>query len=128
MRDRIEVADMENFSKECWFTFSVSEQLGKVGIEYDRALTAKERSDISRFETVAKRTLQLMNLTVEDPRWQNHRQKELRLVREIILDQFYSEHLQPWSKPDLRNYFSWFENRARGEKARRRNTDVLATE
>jgi len=107
-----------------WFTFSIAHQLANVGSEYERALSAKEQGNSVRLEHALARTLELMDLTIADPRWQNHRQKELRLVREIICDQLGSEHPQPWSAPDLRNYFLWFGVLANKERAVARKSPI----
>jgi hypothetical protein len=70
-----------------WFTFSIAEQLANVGSEYERALRAKEQNDSHSFKHALARMLELLDLTIEDPRWRNHRLKELCRVREIACDQ-----------------------------------------
>jgi len=101
-----------------WFTFSIAEQLANVGSEYERALRAKEREDRVAFDHALARMLELFDLTVADPRWRNHRLKELCRVREIVRDQLCSEKPEPWSRPDLRNYFLGFGILARNERDR----------
>ena len=107
-----------------WFTFSIAEQLGNVGSEYERALRAKEQGDAVRFEHAFARMLELLDLTVADPRWRNHRLRELCRVREIVRDQLCSEKPEPWSLPDLREYFLAFgllANRQRAEARERQS-------
>jgi hypothetical protein len=99
-----------------WFTFSIAEQLGNVGSEYERALRAKEQGDTVRFEHALARLLELLDLTIADPRWRNHRLRELCRVREVVCDQLCSEQPEPWSYPDLRNYFLGFGILARNER------------
>ena len=99
-----------------WFTFSIAEQLGNAGSEYERALRAKERGDAVSFEHALARLLELLDLTIADPRWRNHRLKELCRVREVVCDQLCSEHPEPWSYPDLRDYFLYFGILARNER------------
>ena len=99
-----------------WFTFSIAEQLGNVGSEYERALRAKERDDAVSFEHALARLLELLDLTIADPRWRNHRLRELCRVREVVCDQLCSEQPEPWSYPDLRDYFLYFGILARNER------------
>jgi hypothetical protein len=65
-----------------WFTMSLAEQLGNIGSEYDRACRAKEQNNEQRFSGALARFLELMDLTLADTRWHNHRLKELCRVRE----------------------------------------------
>ena len=66
-----------------WFTFSIYEQLGNVGSEFERAARAFERGDYERFEKAFERMLELLDLTVEDPKWRtHHRLRELLRLRE----------------------------------------------
>jgi len=54
-----------------WHTMTIAEQLGNVGSEYERALSWKERGDTARFEQAFARLLELLDLTIVDPRWKN---------------------------------------------------------
>ena len=101
-----------------WFTMSAAEQMANVGSEYERALRWKERGNLPYFEQALDRLLELFDLTVSDPRWQDHRLKELCRVREIVRDQLCSEHPEPWSRADLKNYFLAFGILARNERDR----------
>ena len=101
-----------------WFTMSIAEQMANVGSEYERALRWKERGNTAYFENALDRMLELFDLTIDDPRWRNHRLKELCRVREIVRDQLCSEKPEPWSRPDLRNYFLGFGILARNERDR----------
>ncbi len=100
---------------------TIAEQLGNVGSEYERALRAKERGDKVRFEQALARMLELLDLTIADQRWRNHRLKELCRVREIVCDQLCSEHPEPWSRSDLREYFLAFGLLANKQRAEARN-------
>src|SRR3989441_9748694 len=100
---------------------SIAEQMGNVGSEYERALKWKERGQTSYCEQALNRMLELFDLTIADPRWRNHRLKELCRVREIVRDQLCSEHPEPWSSPDLREYFLAFGILANKQRAAARN-------
>jgi len=99
-----------------WFTLSLAEQLGNVGSEYERALSWKERGDEDRFEHAFARLLELLDLTIADPRWKNHRLKELTRLREVICDELYNETPEFIHPSDLREYFLYFGILARSER------------
>lgn len=98
-----------------WFTMSLAEQLGNVGSEYERALSWKQRGESGRFEKAFDRMLELLDLTISDPRWKNHRLKELVRLREVVCEEFYGESRET-SGPDLRNYFLYFGLLARKDR------------
>ncbi|MFN2510276.1 MAG: hypothetical protein ABR568_02390 [Pyrinomonadaceae bacterium] len=99
-----------------WFTFSLAAQLGNVGSEYERAQRWKESGDEVRFEHAFARLLELVDLTIADPRWKNHRLKELTRLREVICDELCSENREIDSPSDLREYFLYFGILARSER------------
>ncbi len=99
-----------------WYTFSLAAQLGNVGSEYERALRWKERGDEVRFEHALARMLELVDLTIADPRWKNHRLKELTRLREVICDELCNETREFNSPSDLREYFLYFGILARSER------------
>lgn len=99
-----------------WFTMTLATQLGNVGSEYERALRWKDRGDEVRFEHAFARMLELLDLTVADPRWKNHRLKELTRLREIICDELVGEPREFNHPTDLRNYFLYFGILARSEQ------------
>jgi len=90
-----------------WSTLSLAEQLGNVGSEYERALQWKRRGDQNHFERAFDRMLELLDLTIADERWRNHRLKELVRLREIVCEELLAVDGTS-SKPDLRNYFLYF--------------------
>ena len=101
-----------------WFTFSLAAQLGNVGSEYERALSWKKRGDKNRFEHAFARLLELLDLTISDPRWKNHRLRELTRLREVICDELYNEVSEFRHPCDLRQYFLYFGILARSERDR----------
>jgi hypothetical protein len=85
-----------------WFTMTLAEQLGNVGSEYERACRAKEQNNAERFDAASARFLELMDLTIADKRWHNHRLKELCRVREEACNELYDAGGKLLS---LKNYF-----------------------
>jgi hypothetical protein len=105
-----------NLAAGGWFTMSLAAQLGNVGSEYERALSWKQRGDEDRFEHAFARLLELLDLTIADPRWRNHRLKELTRTREVICEEFCGGRDVTRDGPDLRNYFLYFGILARHER------------
>jgi hypothetical protein len=99
-----------------WFTLSLANQLGNVGSEYERALSWKDRGDQARFAHAFARLLELIDLTIADSRWRNHRLKELTRLREVVCDELYSEVPEFIHENDLREYFLYFGILARSER------------
>lgn len=100
-----------------WFTFSVSEQLGNVGSEFERAARAFERGDRERFENAFERMLELLDLTVEDPKWQTKcRLRELLRLREEVCDIFHGNEIFRTSVETLKKYFLYFGIAARANR------------
>lgn len=66
-----------------WQQFTLAEQLGHVGSEVSR--TRKALGNEQRFWSAATRAFELLDLTIEDTRW-NSRLRELLRVREVLAD------------------------------------------
>lgn len=77
---------MEYIHKELaagkWFTYTFDEQMGNIGSETYRMLNAGD--DCKRFEGAFRRGLELLDLTISDPRWHG-RMEELMQVREKLV-------------------------------------------
>jgi hypothetical protein len=86
-----------------WFQLSLSEQLANIGSEYNRAISAKRRNNEERYRTACDRTLELCELTIDDPRWRNTPAlKELCRLKEETARTLFEEQ-QP--DPRLLSYF-----------------------
>src|SRR3989344_3888001 len=71
-----------------WFTMTLAEQLGNVGSEYSRAVSSKKRDDQVKFNSASVRFLELLDLTINDPRWSVHRKRELLRLRGAACEHF----------------------------------------
>lgn len=92
-----------------WFKFSIYEQLGNVGSEFERAARAFQRRDQERFEKAFERMLELLDLTIEDPKWQSRcRLRELLRLREEVCDVFHGNEIFGTSIETLKKYFLYF--------------------
>lgn len=103
-----------NLASGRWQTMTIAEQLGNVGSEYERALRWKERGDSVHFENAFARMLELLDLTITDQRWKNHRLKELVRLREVVCEELSGENHKSTGSSDLRDYFLYFGILARG--------------
>lgn len=74
-------------SRGRWFTLTLTEQLANVGSEADRTIRAAKAGDGQQQERAFLRTLELLDLTLADPRWQGRRKEPCRL-REVLCDAF----------------------------------------
>lgn len=88
-----------------WFTFSLAEQLGNVGSEVERAIRWREKGNHEYFESAYARMLELMDLTIVDPRWKGCRKRELARVREGLCDSFEGGHEMNIPLSDWPKYF-----------------------
>lgn len=86
---------------------TIAEQLGNVGSEYSRIIASLKRNDQSRFNSALERYLELLDLTISDPRWNFYRKRELLRLREISCENF---------PEDLQKYFDQFALLARKNK------------
>ncbi len=90
-----------------WFKFSLFEQLGNVGSDVDRALKWKNRGESEDSERALLRALELLNLTIADPKHKGRggRLKEMHRVREVLLDYFYGDNQYDYTDEALSQYF-----------------------
>jgi hypothetical protein len=87
------------------------EQLGNVGSEVYRTFRRYEASEDAGFQPAFARALELLDLTIADPRWKTGR-RELTRVREILCDYFNGNGYQTKSA-SLQAYFDQFALAAR---------------
>ncbi len=86
-----------------WFTMPLVEQLAHVGSEVGRMLRWKEKNP-QNCEKAFCRALELLDLTIQDPRWKGRR-KELTRAREFLCDAMLGDNLYGTNLGDLDRYF-----------------------
>lgn len=96
-----------------WQQFTLSQQLGHVGSEVSRA--RKAQGDDLRFWSAATRAFELLDLTIEDPRWRS-RLRELLRVRETLADAVLGGSLYNSSLDDMDRYFLSFARAAQSSR------------
>ena len=90
-----------------WNTLSLMEQLGNTGSEVGRALRAREARNTSRLNAALDRALELLDLTIADPK-NRTRLRELCRLREVVCDFFYGDNLYKSTQETMDRYFLHF--------------------
>lgn len=96
----------KNLANGRWFIMSLSEQMGNIGSEIHRLVLSHTR-DQTRFNSAFDRALELIDLTLADPRWKKG-YKEIARVREVLCDICFGQNQYDTSFADLDNYFFQF--------------------
>ena len=71
-----------------WFTFSIFEQLANVGTDIARTIQWKQQGNIDYKTKAFERALELLDLTIADPKNRKGTLKEILRVREALIDHF----------------------------------------
>ena len=101
----------KNLATGGWQQLSLAEQLGNIGSEISRALNWRNK-DQKIYENAIDRALELLDLTISDPRWQN-RLKEIVRTRELLCDATLGGKEYKTTFEDLNRYFFHFALAAR---------------
>lgn len=104
----------KTLTAERWGKFSFMEQLGNVSSELHRA-SVRQKEGGEAFAKAVYRALELMDLTIQDPRWRG-RLKELARMREAIADAMYGGKTYGSTFESLDRYFFPFAFAARLKK------------
>lgn len=90
-----------------WFTFSLAEQFANIGSEIHRLISARKSNDSARFDAVFDRALELIDLSLSDPRWKTG-YKEIARLREILCALYFGQNEYDTSLEALDDYFFRF--------------------
>lgn len=101
----------KGLTEEQWFLKSIFDQMANIGSEVER--TIKWHGKDEKYSKLAfERCLELIDLTVSDPKNKN-RLKEILRTREALVDYFVGENTFKSSDSLWRNYFYGFNYAAR---------------
>ena len=89
-----------------WQALTLAEQMGNIGSEINRAALWRGKNEESSRGAIV-RALELMDFTIQDPRWRI-RLKELTRVREMICDAYAGGCGYGATVQELDSYFSPF--------------------
>jgi hypothetical protein len=100
-----------------WYKLSIIEQMANIGSEISRALSWQGKNQ-KFFEGAARRTLELFDLTISDPRWPNFkgRLKEIIRAKELFCNILFDQKEYQTTLFDLEHYFFQFAQAARLKK------------
>jgi len=90
-----------------WHTLSLVEQLANVGSEVERAITWSEKGNTGYSALAFERALELLDYTTEGMH-DFYRLKELKRLREVLVDYFAGQNIYNSSVKSFRNYFYGF--------------------
>jgi hypothetical protein len=103
---------MSGFSSELfiarWRELSLMEQLGNIGSEVERIISWKNKGNNDLSTKALYRTLELLDLTIGDPRWRDGKLKELTRAREFLCDTFIGDNVYNTTPEFFSRYFHAF--------------------
>ncbi|HLD08298.1 MAG TPA: hypothetical protein VJB60_04515 [Candidatus Peribacterales bacterium] len=100
---------------EHWHALTLCEQLGNIGSEVGRALTAKKQHNHKRELAALDRALELFDLTIADPKHHGHC-RELCRAREVVCDYFFGDNEYGSTPENLDRYFMVYAIAARRDR------------
>lgn len=101
-----------------WFTFSLMFQLANIGSEIERTIYWKNQGNLEYSRMAFERALELLYLTVEDPKNRGPRLREILRAREALLDYFLGNNDYGSSDKLWQDYFYAFTYAAALERGR----------
>lgn len=104
---------------ERWFKFTTLFQMANVGAEIDRTIRAKMSKDPLDGQYAFERMLELLTLTILDPKNRGCRRRELCRTRELLIDHFCFDNTYNTTDETWHNYFFQFSYAAALERERR---------
>jgi len=102
----------KHMNSERWFELTFFEQMANIGSEVERTIAWKEKNNPQYSKMAFERSLELLDLTISDPR-NKSRLKELLRVRETLADYFEFDNIYKSSDKLWRGYFFPFNWAAR---------------
>lgn len=100
-----------------WKTLTFLEQMGNVSSEIGRAVKWKKKGNLAFFEKAFRRAIELLDLTIQDPK-NSVKRKELLRAREMLADCFLFENRHRSSHEAWLKYFHPFAIAARRQAGR----------
>jgi hypothetical protein len=97
-----------------WNLLSFAEQMANIGSEIERTISWKKKGRTDIGGRAFERALELIDLTVADPK-NRTRLRELLRVREAISDHFYFDNFYRSTPESWQRYFGSFLIAARGK-------------
>jgi hypothetical protein len=96
-----------------WFELSFVEQMANIGSDVGRAIGWRDRNRRDYSQKAIERSLELLELTIDDKRNRGPRLRELLRLKEALADYFYSDNAYSSSAKSWNDYFNAFAFAAR---------------
>ncbi len=109
----------KDLSPERWFTLSLLEQLANVGCDVERSINWKKQGNSEYSQHAFERALELLDLTIADPKNSGPRRKELLRVREALIDYLIYDNEYATTDEFWHDYFFQFNYAAALERERK---------
>ncbi len=109
----------KGLTPERWFSFSLFIQLANVGTDIARAFQWKKLDNNIYSQQAFDRAMELLDLTILDPKNRRGTKKELGRVREALKDFFLCDNEYGTSEEFWNQYFYDFNYAAALERAKR---------
>ncbi len=87
-----------------WFELSLIEQLANIGMDVERTMRWKQKNNIEQSNMAFERALDLLNLSILDPK-NKKKLKELTRTREILIDYFIYDNEYGSTDESWHSYF-----------------------
>ncbi len=108
----------KGLTPERWFSFSLFEQLANVGCDIERTINWKKQGNSEYSKQAFERALELLGLTITDPKNSGPRRKELLRTREALIDHLVYDNEYSTSDKIWQDYFFQFNYAAALERGR----------
>ncbi len=95
-----------------WHQMNLVEEMGNIGSEVDRIALWKKKGNEDFALKALQRSLNLLDLTIADPRWKD-RLKEILRVREFLCDLYVGDNTYNFTAEYFSKYFLEFAIAAR---------------
>lgn len=100
-----------------WFKFSLMEQLANIGSDIERTIKWKNLGEMDYSRDAFYRALELIDLTVADPK-NRGRLKEILRAREALVDHFVFDNIYQTTDESWQKYFYQFNYAAALQRGR----------
>jgi len=108
----------KDLTPEHWFSFSLFEQLANVGCDISRTIRYKNENRLDDSKAAFERALELLSLTILDPKLSRGGLKELVRTREALIDHFMFSNEYQTTDEQWHNYFFSFNYAAAIQRGR----------
>ena len=101
-----------------WFQFSLMEQLANIGVDVERTIRWRNKGDLKTSNQAFERALELIDLTVADPKNRGPKLRELLRTREALVDYFVYDNKYQTTSEIWQKYFFAFNYAAALQRGR----------